>query len=49
MTTPIKLNEYKHTDEPARVLLEFLGWTYVPSEVLRSKKALALGPLLTGE
>ena len=34
MTTPSKLNEFSQTEEPARILLERLGWAYVPREVL---------------
>lgn len=34
MTTPIKLNEYNHAEEPARRWLERLGWTYVPRGTL---------------
>ena len=30
MTTSSALNEYGQAEEPARVLLEWLGWTYVP-------------------
>ena len=30
MTTPTKLNEFNHAEDPARRLLEKLGWTYVP-------------------
>ena len=32
MTTPAKLNELNHAEEPARRLLEDLGWKYVPRE-----------------
>ena len=32
MNTHAKLNEYNHAEKPARVLLERLGWTYVPRE-----------------
>ena len=34
MTTPAKLNELNHAEEPARWLLEGLGWKYVPRELL---------------
>ncbi len=34
MTTPAKLNELNHAEEPARRLLEGLGRTYVPREML---------------
>ena len=39
MVTPAKLNEYKHAEEPAHVLLERLGWTYVPREVLAAERS----------
>ena len=29
MTTPTKFNEFSQAEEPARVLLEKLGWTDV--------------------
>ena len=38
MTSPAKLNEYNHAEEPARRLLEKLGWTYVPREVLAAER-----------
>ena len=34
MTSPAKLNELHHAEVPARALLEQLGWTYVPRDVL---------------
>lgn len=34
MTTPSSLNECHQAEEPARVLLDRLGWTYVPREAL---------------
>ena len=34
MTTPAKLNEFNHSEEPARRLLARLGWTYAPWEAL---------------
>ena len=34
MTSPAKLNEFNHAEEPARVLLERLGWEYAPRETL---------------
>ena len=34
--TSAKLNEYNHAEEPARLLLEQLGWTYVPRAALAS-------------
>ena len=33
-----KLNECNHAEEPARVLLEWLGWAYTPWETLQSPK-----------
>ena len=39
MTTPNKLNEFNHAEEPARRLLEQLGWTYVPAEQLALERA----------
>ena len=38
MTTPNKLNEFNHAEDPARRLLEELGWTYVPTETLASER-----------
>ena len=37
MTSPSKLNEFNHAEDPARQLLEQLGWTYAPAEALASK------------
>ena len=37
MTSPTKLNEYNHAEEPARLLLERLGWTYVPRDELEPR------------
>ena len=34
-TSPAKLNELNHAEEPARALLEQIGWTYVPRDVSR--------------
>ena len=39
MTTPNMLNEFNHAEDPARRLLENLGWTYVPAEMLASERA----------
>ena len=33
-----KLNEYNHAEEPARRLLEQLGWTYVPRDALAAER-----------
>ena len=38
MTTPNKLNEFNHAEDPARRLLERLGWTYVPAEQLEAER-----------
>ena len=38
MTSPAKLNEYNHAEEPARQLLEQLGWTYVAREALAAER-----------
>ena len=48
MTTPAKLNEYSQAEEPARVLLERLGWTYVPREALASERIGEREVLLKG-
>ena len=39
MTTPNKLNEFNHAEDPARRLLEQLGWVYVPAETLAAERA----------
>ena len=38
MTTPNKFNEFSQAEEPARVLLEKLGWTYVSRETLAAER-----------
>ncbi len=38
MTSPDKLNELNHAENPARELLEHLGWTYVPREELAAER-----------
>ena len=38
MTTPNKLNEFHHAEDPARVLLEKLGWTYLPRDTLFAER-----------
>ena len=48
MTTPNKLNEYHNAEEPARVLLEKLGWAYVPREALASERPDEREVLLKG-
>ena len=45
---PNKLNEYNHAEEPARVLLEKLGWTYVPREALAAERGDEREVLLKG-
>lgn len=37
MHSPSKLNEFNHSEAPARRLLERLGWTYVPRDSLASQ------------
>ena len=49
MTTPSKLNEYSQAEEPARVLLERLGWTYEPRETLAEERSREKGEWLPGE
>ena len=46
MTTPNKLNELNHAEDPARRLLERLGWTYVPAEHLAPERATERDVLL---
>ena len=48
MTSPNDLNEFNHAEEPARVLLEKLGWTYVPREELASERGDRRDVLLKG-
>ena len=48
MTTTAKLNEYNHAEEPARRLLEQLGWTYVTREALASERGDEREVLLKG-
>ena len=48
MTTPATLNEYNQAEEPARVLLERLGWTYVPREALAAERSGEREVLLKG-
>lgn len=38
MTSPAKLNELSLAEDPARELLERLGWTYVPHEELATER-----------
>ena len=48
MTTPAALNEYSQAGEPARVLLERLGWTYAPREALAAERSGEREVLLKG-
>ena len=48
MVTPNKLNELNHAEDPARRLLEKLGWTYVPAEQLASERVGEREVLLKG-
>ena len=43
MTTPSKFNELNQAEEPARILLERLGWTYVPREELAAERSSERG------
>ena len=36
--TSAKLNEFNHAEDPARQLLEHLGWTYVLREELAAER-----------
>ena len=47
-TSPAKLNELNHAEEPARALLEQLGWTYVPRDVLSQERGDQRDVLLRG-
>ena len=38
MTAFNTLDELSHAENPARALLEKLGWTYVPREVLAAER-----------
>ena len=35
----LKLNEFNHAEDPARRLLERLGWIYVPREALAAERS----------
>ncbi len=48
MNTPAKLNEYNHAEEPARSLLERLGWTYASREALAAERGDEREALLRG-
>ena len=47
MTTPAKLNEFNSAENPARELLERLGYTYVPREELATEREGEREVLLT--
>ena len=47
-TSPAKLNELNHAEEPARALLEQIGWTYVPRYVLAQERSDQRDVLLRG-
>ena len=47
-TAPAKLNEFNYAEEPARRLLEKLGWTYVSREALASERGGEREVLLKG-
>ena len=48
MTDTDRLNELNHAENPARELLEQLGYAYVPREVLAGEREDERGVLLTG-
>ena len=48
MQSPINLNEYGHAEEPARALLERLGWAYAPREALAAERSGEREVLLRG-
>ena len=48
MTTPASLNELHRAENPARELLEKLGWTYVPRETLAAERGDEREVLLKG-
>ena len=48
MTTPAKLNELNSAEDPARKLLERLGYEYVPREVLAAEREGEREVLLRG-
>ena len=48
MTTPSALSEYGQAEEPARVLLERLGWAYMPREALAAERSGEREILLRG-
>ena len=48
MTTAAKLNEFNHAEDPARRLLERLGWTYAPRDALAVERGGEREVLLSG-
>ena len=48
MTTPSKLNEFNHAEDPAWRLLERLGWTYAPRDALAAERGGEREMLLSG-
>ena len=48
MTSPAKLNEFHAAEDPARRLLERLGWTYIPREALAAERGDEREVLLKG-
>ena len=48
MTITSKLNEINHAEEPARALLEQIGWIYVPRDVLAKERGDQRDVLLRG-
>ena len=48
MTMPARLDELHHAENPARELLERLGWTYAPREALAAERGDQREVLLKG-
>ena len=48
MTTLAKLNEFNHAEDPARLLLERLGWNYIPRDALAAERGGEREVLLKG-
>ena len=48
MASLAKLNEYNNAEEPARLLLERLGWAYVSRDVLAAQRGDQRDVLLKG-
>ena len=48
MTTPARFNEFNHAEDPARRLLEPLGWAYAPREALAAERGGEREVLLKG-